>query len=274
MQVWIGTAGFSYPEWLGGYYPLSTTGDQMLSYYSQSFPMVELNVAYHRCPTRSTMKRIGQQSPPGFRFSVKVPKSMTHAQSDRDFAAFQDALTGLEGRVAMLVAQFPAKFHHSAFHCDWLDQLAGMCGDIPLGVEFRHWTWSRRDVPQRLEDLGITLISSDVPSIPTLFPRGLHRTGRKIYVRLHTRNSDTWFGPEPERHDYAFTDHQLREWADALERECTRCDEAYLIFNNSRDTQAIDDGLRMMKLLRQRTFLSVAPAFPFPEPEQLSLFDV
>ncbi|MFL5329951.1 MAG: DUF72 domain-containing protein [Gemmataceae bacterium] len=273
MRVWIGTAGYSYPDWRGGFYPHELAASQMLGFYSQSFPFVELNTTFHRCPSKATIRRMAQQAPPGFRFALKVPHSITHSLSDRDVGAFRDSIDALDGKLSMLVAQFPPSFHHSLRNSGWLTHLANVFAEQPLGFEFRHWSWSRPDVLPWLDDLGVTLISVDVPSIPILYPRGLVRTGKTIYVRLHSRNPESWYGPETERHDYVFTDHQLHEWADLLERASVHCNEAYLVFNNGRDAQSVKDGLRMAEILRERTWLTVSPAFPAIEPQQLSLFD-
>ena len=70
-----------------------------------------------------------------------------------------------------------------------------------------------------------------------------------------------------------YTAAQLGEWADALEAESSRVAEAYVIFNNGRDVQAVDNARRMTEVLRGRPGLDVQqPACP-SMPRQLSLFD-
>jgi len=39
MNVWIGTSGYSYPSWVGDYYPRGTRSSQMLPYYCRFFPL-------------------------------------------------------------------------------------------------------------------------------------------------------------------------------------------------------------------------------------------
>src|SRR5437588_773895 len=48
MDVWIGTSGFSYPDWVGDFYPAGTRPAGMLPYYAHQFPLVELNYTRHR----------------------------------------------------------------------------------------------------------------------------------------------------------------------------------------------------------------------------------
>ena len=33
MQTWIGTSGYSYPDWVGGFYPRGTRPNRMLDHY-------------------------------------------------------------------------------------------------------------------------------------------------------------------------------------------------------------------------------------------------
>jgi uncharacterized protein YecE (DUF72 family) len=69
-------------------------------------------------------------------------------------------------------------------------------------------------------------------------------------VRFHSRNAENWYKGDAQRHDYHYTDKQLTEWADALELQSDRCREAYLIFNNCLDRQAIDNARRIADILR------------------------
>ena len=47
--VYIGTCGFSYPEWIeAGIYPQPTKSAQMLELYRHLFPVVELNYTWYQ----------------------------------------------------------------------------------------------------------------------------------------------------------------------------------------------------------------------------------
>ena len=43
MQILAGTSGFSYAEWRGRFYPQGLPSDQMLAFYSNRLPSVEIN---------------------------------------------------------------------------------------------------------------------------------------------------------------------------------------------------------------------------------------
>src|SRR5438876_474667 len=81
MQVWLGTSGYSYPDWVGGFYPPGTRSNQMLNRYAESFPLVELNFTFYRLPTPAMLARLANQAPDGFQFVVKMPRSLSHEES-------------------------------------------------------------------------------------------------------------------------------------------------------------------------------------------------
>lgn len=178
MHVWIGTGGFGYSDWVGGFYPRGLPVARMLTYYAHRFPVVELNFSFFGSPTADRFARQAAQTPAGFRFTAKVPRSVSHEQTERELVAFHDALAGLGQRLGGLVLQFPQTFHHDRNHRRWVEFVVGELSPYHVGVEFRHWTWARPDVPQWLDDLGAFLIAVDVPDLPALYPRGLVRSGR------------------------------------------------------------------------------------------------
>ena len=92
MQVWIGTAGYSYEDWIGDFYPPETKPAQMLSRYCEVFPLVELNFTFYRPPTRSMLERLADKTPEGFQFLVKMPQTISHDESARDLPGFQHAV--------------------------------------------------------------------------------------------------------------------------------------------------------------------------------------
>lgn len=273
MNVWIGTAGFSYQEWLGGFYPPDLPDGRMFSYYSRRFPFVELNFTFYGCPSADVFVRYARTAPEGFRFSAKVPQSASHEQSYRDLDRFRDAVGHLGGALSAVALQFPQSFAHSTSGRKWVELVVKSLDPLPVGVEFRHWTWARPDIPTWLTEQGAFLIAVDVPDLAALYPRGLVRAGRTIYVRFHSRNVDNWYKSDRERHDYEYSESALAAWADAVELEAPVCDEVFFVFNNCRHLQALDNARLMARLLEGRLGLNVVQSTSTPQPEQLSLFE-
>ncbi|MEZ5100841.1 MAG: DUF72 domain-containing protein [Thermoleophilia bacterium] len=67
-----GVSGFSYPTWRGGFYPPSARPADFLRLYAERLPALELNATGRRLPTEAQLERWAAQTPPSFRFAVKL----------------------------------------------------------------------------------------------------------------------------------------------------------------------------------------------------------
>jgi uncharacterized protein YecE (DUF72 family) len=67
-----GTSGFSYPTWKGGFYPAEARPADFLRHYAERLPSVELNTTGYRLPPPAQFERWAAETPPGFRFAVKL----------------------------------------------------------------------------------------------------------------------------------------------------------------------------------------------------------
>jgi uncharacterized protein YecE (DUF72 family) len=275
MDIWIGTAGYSYRDWVGAFYPPGTRGAQMLAYYSRHFPLVELNFTFYRTPTASILNRLADQTPAGCQFVVKLPQSLSHESNARDLAACREAVAALTARhqLLSLLCQLPQRVHHSSKAEHWLETLADAFSGLRLAVEFRHRSWSYPGLITWAEKADVDLVSVDAPDLPGLFPSGLIRAGSRVYVRMHSRQPANWYAGHAPRYDYSFPDSALNEWIDAISRG-NDVDQAVFIFNNCYRHQAVDNARRLRALFALRTpDLHVVPPFAETPPLQRSLFD-
>src|SRR3954451_12122659 len=114
MPLSIGTSGFSYTAWKGKFYPERLPAKQMLKYYAQRFPTVEINNTFYRMPLPSVMEAWAAQVPPTFRFAVKAPRRITHerrlANVNEDLARFVDVTSTLGPQRGPLLFQLPPNF--------------------------------------------------------------------------------------------------------------------------------------------------------------------
>lgn len=277
MKVWVGTSGYSYADWVGPFYPAGLRPNQMLRHYSGHFPVVELNFSFYRVPTAAMLARLAGQTPAGFRFVVKLPRTLSHDEDPRDLEAFREAVEELRtrGRLLGLLCQLPQATHYDDRHLAWLDWLGRELAGHGLAVEFRHHSWARPDVPEWLRRRGLDLVAVDVPDIPALYPRGLVQSGPRIYVRFHSRNAGNWYKSDKERYDYLYPEPALREWAGALAGAAGRAQEAFVFLNNCHGGQAVENARRLAELLRGLGpgLEVVEPAAPPDGPRQRSLFE-
>ena len=57
MRVLVGTSGYSYKEWKGRFYPEKMKEADMLPFYAERFPTVEINNTFYRMPSVPLLSR-------------------------------------------------------------------------------------------------------------------------------------------------------------------------------------------------------------------------
>jgi uncharacterized protein YecE (DUF72 family) len=251
MQVWVGTSGYSYSDWLGTFYPSGTRPGRMLSHYCRYFPLVELNFSFYRLPTAETLARLADQTPAGFQFIVKLPRTLSHEENPGDIILFRQAVDELRtrNRLIGLLCQLPQACHNLPKHRAWLDILAGEYAGYGLAVEFRHSSWFHPDTAAWLAERNLDLVAVDVPALPDLYPGGLVQSSPRLYVRFHSRNGANWYRSDKQRYDYDYDDRTLSEWTIALSQNQDRSERALLLFNNCQRGHAVVNAQRMRQLL-------------------------
>jgi uncharacterized protein YecE (DUF72 family) len=165
--LWIGTAGWSVPSRYAAELP---PGGSHLERYARRFRAAEINSSFYRPHQRKTYQRWAQSVPSGFRFSVKLPKSITHEQRLADCDALLDGfaaeVTGLGGRLDVLLVQLPPKlgFDGPVAH-RFFDDLRQRL-DVPVVCEPRHPTWFTSDVNDWLAERHIARVAADPAPVP------------------------------------------------------------------------------------------------------------
>jgi uncharacterized protein YecE (DUF72 family) len=126
---------------------------------------------------------------------------------------------------------------------EYLDYVAGKLEGYRTLVEFRHPSWvdeRRRDrTLQFLRDRGLCYVSVDSPQFEerSTMPPLSAATGDWAYVRLHGRNTDTWFAhtaTSGDRFDYLYSSAELEELAGPVKRLAAEVDETFVMFNNNK----------------------------------------
>ena len=143
----VGTSGFSYPSWKGGFYPADAKPEDFLRAYSERLSTVELNNTFYRLPEPAQFERWAAQTPPGFRFAVTMTRSI--AARPAEFAAFAAALGAFGDRLGPVGVKVP-RGRDDEYLAALLDGLAG----LPLAIDFRHPSWDDAEVQARLDERG------------------------------------------------------------------------------------------------------------------------
>ena len=64
MQFFVGTSGYSYPKWKGGFYPAKLPQAEMLRYYAERFDAVEINNTFYKMPSEGDVESAGWHGRP------------------------------------------------------------------------------------------------------------------------------------------------------------------------------------------------------------------
>ena len=257
----VGTCGYSYTGWAeSGFYPAHTPPGRMLPLYARQFPITELNATWHRMPRAEAVERERRLAPPGFQFTVKLIRELTHEglpDNWRDLAAtYRHGIAPLAqaGQLRAVLVQLPADFDRSAANRRRLACLLDELEGLPLAVEFRQGSWNTDRVFTELERRGVTLVAVDAPDMPGLFPAlDVVTNPDLVYVRFHGRNARGWRQRDARiRFDYYYRESELREW---VERHITsmarQSRSGVIVFNNHIRAQAPENALVLMRLLRE-----------------------
>jgi uncharacterized protein YecE (DUF72 family) len=103
-KPFVGTAGWSFDRRYAGHFP--EAGSQ-LERYSRSLNAAEINSSFHRPHRRSTYERWPASVPEDLRFSVKLPKTITH---ERRLVGYESARCfSRRGRGSRPEARLPAR---------------------------------------------------------------------------------------------------------------------------------------------------------------------
>lgn len=259
-RIFIGTAGFHYKDWVGRFYPLGLPPASWFEFYAKEFSCLELNASFYTWIASRTMQRFAERAPEGFRFTLKVHRSLTHdiTDVDRGIAAMVDTAKPLveAKKFGCFLAQFPQSFHPNPHREAYIERLAESLQ--PLCVEFRSSDWQTERVAHLAEAVGFSVVAVDGPrleGLPKLEPPPLSTVG---YVRLHGRNKGKWYSHEKawERYDYLYTEDELKEVVPVVQEVAARVAsadddqrETYVVFNNHYGGQAVTNARQMAALL-------------------------
>lgn len=200
----IGTAGWSYADWYGAFYPVPAKkrGFDELAFYCKHFDAVELNSSYYRIPSPFLIERWIDRTPDNFLFSVKAFSDMTHhfeAAATRTFSEYRQAIAPMRdaGKLGAVLMQFPPRFRRDEAGIGYLRLLPDLLPDLPVVIEFRHQSWvdgSARDETAGLSrELGLGSCCVDEPQLKGNMPPVAALTSSVGYVRFHGRNDADWW---------------------------------------------------------------------------------
>jgi uncharacterized protein YecE (DUF72 family) len=238
----IGCSGWNYSDWRNGvFYPPRLAQRRWLDYYAERFDTVEVNATFYRLPRRSAVANWVEQSPPGFLFSVKASRYLTHIKRlrhlgpglERFYACIEPLLES--SKLGPILWQLPPNFRRDD------ERLAAALEQLPSGqrhcIEFRHESWFVDETYALLRKHGVALVIGDRPEVHAFQSHEL--TADWTFVRFHS-------GTRGRRGNYS--DAELDEWAARFADWSKRVD-VYAYFNNDWEGFAPANALSLMEKL-------------------------
>jgi uncharacterized protein YecE (DUF72 family) len=237
--VYTGCAGWSLPRDSWPQFP--DTGTH-LQRYARRLPAAEINSSFYRPHQPATYERWAGSVPPGFRFSVKLPKTITHEKRLRDCDALLEGFlaqtSGLGDTLGCLLVQLPPSLAFDAgaaksFFTALRRQHAG-----PVALEPRHACWFTPEVDKVLTTLKIGRVLAD----PVLHAAGGAPGGWPglVYVRLHG---------SPRMYYSSYSKATLQALALKLRESADSGAAVWCIFDNTASGAAVANALELQGLL-------------------------
>lgn len=239
----MGCAGWALPTLLADDFPGEGTH---LHRYARQFPAVEINSSFYRPHRWETYRRWAESVPEDFRFSVKVPKAITHVHRLKGVSdlllPFLDQVAGLGKKLGPLLVQLPPSLwlepkHASHFFSELRLRFRGA-----IVCEPRHRTWFTADAQALFAELDISRAGADPAPVPSAAQPLASR--RLVYYRLHG---------SPQMYYSAYSGPQLEELFLDLQGWSEQGIEAWCVFDNTALGAALPNAMTMRSLVENAT---------------------
>jgi uncharacterized protein YecE (DUF72 family) len=246
--VRIGCAGWSIPS---AHASLFNAGDSHLARYATRFDVVEVNSTFHRRHAASVFARWAASVPEGFRFSLKLPRGITHdARLERTgdaLSRFFDDAAGLGDKLGGVLVQLPPSL---AFDAAVALRFFGMVRRrtrAPVACEPRHPSWFEPAVDALWEAEAVARVAADPARLPAASEPG----GAGIAAGWHYWR---WHG-SPRVYYSAYSDAALDLLATRLAARGSTKAPAWCIFDNTAAGHAVCDAARLQQRVGRRKVL-------------------
>lgn len=244
----IGCAGWPLPPAVrDGFGP----GGSLLARYATRLSGVEINSSFYRPHQAKTYARWAASVPPDFRFTVKLPRAITHERRLLDCEAALDEFLAQAGhlgdKLGALLVQLPPSL---AWHKDRAQAFFAALRERHGGavaVEPRHASWFSDEAQALLQEHGVALVNADPAPCagafwPTLRPALEAAPTQRpaiVYYRLHG---------SPRMYYSAYDARMLQVLAGRLADDARHAESVWCIFDNTAEGAATANALTLQGL--------------------------
>lgn len=241
----VGCAGWTLGRESAGAFPAEGSH---LQRYAAVFGAVEINSSFYRPHQAKTYARWAESVPDGFRFSVKLPRTISHEGKLKGIETALDQFALEAGTLGnklgcVLVQLAPGHAFEAAVARDFFARLRERFGCM-LACEARHPGWFGDEATALLLESGITRVIADPPKGQI----GAHvPTTAAIYARLHGA---------PRVYYSSYAPDYLAQLARDMQVHAGAGRQVWTIFDNTASGAALPNALEVA--------LRLAPAAALP----------
>ena len=233
----VGTAGWSIPRVSAERAPGDGTH---LQRYGRVLVCSEINSSFHRPHRPAVYAKWAALTPSGFRFSVKLPRAITHdlklRRTTRLLDVFLAECAGLGEKCGPLLVQLPPSLAFDRRVVTTFLRTLRLRFAGPIVCEPRHPSWASRAAESVLTEHRVARVAAD----PARAPEFAHPGGWDglLYIRLHGSPRTYWSSYGADR--LALCARMMVE-SRAVDRWC--------IFDNTASGAAFGNALDLKELL-------------------------
>jgi uncharacterized protein YecE (DUF72 family) len=209
----------------------------MLAWYQERFDTVEINNSFYRLPSESAVEEWRASAPPGFRFSVKGSRFLTHMKKLKDpgpgLEKFFSRINLLKSKLGAILFQLPPNFESNPGRLDeFLDALPPQ---HRYAFEFRHESWHNAEILRLLRVHNAAWCAFHLAGVES----AVEITADIAYIRLH--------GPGG-KYQGSYSDDALKGWSDRIKAWRNDLKTIYVYFDNDDSGYAAKNALRLREL--------------------------
>jgi uncharacterized protein YecE (DUF72 family) len=240
MEAIIGTAGWSIAKSEAERFPADGSA---LERYAARFRGAEINSSFHRSHRASTWERWAMSVPENFRFSVKLPRTLTHNQKLSEcgdlLAVHLEETAPLGPKLAVHLVQLPPSLAFDAAVAESFFDMLRASSPAAIACEPRHPSWFERQADELLRRAQVARVAADPARVEQAAePGGWRGLG---YFRLHG---------SPVMYRSSYDEERLEAYAAAMRSAGADGQPVWCIFDNTASSAATGNALSLMEKLR------------------------
>jgi uncharacterized protein YecE (DUF72 family) len=239
-RIRVGLAGWSNPPEKRAE---RNAAQSHLAFYAGHFSCVEINSSFYRPHRSATYARWRDETPAAFRFSVKMPRSVTHESHLKRCGAeverFYGDIRALQPKLAVVLVQLPPSLEFNGRTARSFFKSMPQLRGTKLVCEPRHPSWFTNAAEGVLRDAGVSRVAAD----PARCPGADVASGARRFAYFR------WHG-SPHLYYSKYSEARLAAFATTVRK--AKASETWCVFDNTAGHAAWDDALKFMAALRSR----------------------